>query len=192
MHTIGTPSVEICFEKRVSYLQVPPKAGTRTSGPVPYHHNNLFRDFIHRPVRKDRIEPYVTLVIPIYNESGIIGAKIRNAASLDYPVNKLEVLIASDGSSDDTVETAQRLSDGTRIRVLPFLQNRGKMSVLNDAVQEAKGEIIVFSDASAILDSGSLRQLVTNFVDLLRARTRWKPMAAQTASSTPAVLLLFC
>jgi cellulose synthase/poly-beta-1,6-N-acetylglucosamine synthase-like glycosyltransferase len=125
----------------------------------------FLRIFIHRPVRKDRIEPYVTLVIPVYNESGVIAAKIRNSASLDYPVNKLEVLIASDGSSDDTVETAQRLSDGTRIRVLAFSQNRGKISVLNDAVQEARGEIIVFSDASAILDSGSIRQLVANFAD---------------------------
>jgi biofilm PGA synthesis N-glycosyltransferase PgaC len=125
----------------------------------------FLRLFIHRPVRKNRIEPYVTLVVPAYNESRVIGAKIRNAASLDYPVNKLEVLIASDGSSDDTVEAAQLLSDGSRIRVLAFSHNRGKISVLNDAVREAKGEIIVFSDASALLDSDSIRQLVANFAD---------------------------
>jgi cellulose synthase/poly-beta-1,6-N-acetylglucosamine synthase-like glycosyltransferase len=125
----------------------------------------FLRTFIHRPVRKNRIEPYVTLVVPAYNESGVIGAKIRNAASLDYPVNRLEVLIASDGSSDDTVEVAQRLSDGSRVRVLAFSENRGKISVLNDAVREARGEIIVFSDASAILDSDSIRQLVANFAD---------------------------
>src|ERR1700674_2484234 len=125
----------------------------------------FLRLFIHRPVRKNPIEPYVTLVVPAYNESGVIGAKIRNAASLDYPVNKLEVLIASDGSSDDTVEVAQRLSDGSRIRVLVFSQNRGKISVLNDAVREARGGIIVLSDASAILDSDSIRQLVANFAD---------------------------
>src|SRR5271170_3582489 len=98
----------------------------------------FLRIFIHRPVRKSPIEPYVTLVVPAYNESRVIGAKIRNAASLDYPLNKLEVLIASDGSSDDTVEVAQRLSDGSRIRVLAFSKNRGKISVLNDAVREAK------------------------------------------------------
>jgi cellulose synthase/poly-beta-1,6-N-acetylglucosamine synthase-like glycosyltransferase len=125
----------------------------------------VLRLFINRPVRKNRIEPCVTLVVPAYNESAAIEAKIRNAASLDYPANKLEVLVASDGSSDDTVETAQRLSDGTRFRVLAFSQNRGKMSVLNDAVREARGEIIVFSDASALLDSGSIRQLVANFAD---------------------------
>ncbi|HVB57346.1 MAG TPA: glycosyltransferase, partial [Candidatus Acidoferrales bacterium] len=125
----------------------------------------FLRIFIHRSVRKSPIEPYVTLVVPAYNESRVIEAKIRNAASLDYPVNKLEVLIASDGSSDDTVEVARRLSDGRRIRVLAFPQNRGKISVLNDAVREARGEIIVFSDASAILKSDSIRQLVANFAD---------------------------
>ena len=125
----------------------------------------FLRIFIHRGVRKSPIEPYVTLVVPAYNESKVIAAKIRNAASLDYPVDKLEVLIASDGSSDDTVEVAQRLSDGSRIRVLAFPQNRGKISVLNDAVREARGEIIVFSDASAILKSDSIRQLIANFAD---------------------------
>ena len=125
----------------------------------------FLRLFIHRPVHRNRIEPYVSLVVPAYNEDRVIEAKIRNAASLDYPVNKLEVLIASDGSSDETVETAQRFADGSRIRVLAFSQNRGKISVLNDAVREAKGEIIVFSDASATLDADSIRQLVANFAD---------------------------
>src|ERR1700720_2421134 len=125
----------------------------------------FLRLFIHRPVRKNHIEPYVTLVVPAYNEREVIGTKIRNAASLDYPVNKLEVLIASDGSSDDTVEIAQSSCDGSRVRVLAFSQNRGKISVLNDAVRAARGEIIVFSDASAILRSDSIRQLVANFAD---------------------------
>lgn len=125
----------------------------------------LLRIFIHRPVRKSPIEPYVTLVVPAYNESRVIEAKIRNAASLDYPVDKLEVLIASDGSSDGTVELARHLSDGNRIRILAFPDNRGKISVLNDAVREARGEIIVFSDASAMLKSDSIRLLVANFAD---------------------------
>jgi biofilm PGA synthesis N-glycosyltransferase PgaC len=125
----------------------------------------FLRIFIRRPVRKSAIEPYVTLVVPAYNESRVIEAKIRNVASLDYPVDKLEVLIASDGSSDGTVEVARKLSDGSRIRVLAFPQNRGKISVLNDAVREARGEIIVFSDAAAILKSDSIRQLVANFAD---------------------------
>jgi cellulose synthase/poly-beta-1,6-N-acetylglucosamine synthase-like glycosyltransferase len=125
----------------------------------------FLRIFIHRRVKKSPIEPYVTLVVPAYNESRVIEAKIRNSASLDYPAEKLEVLIASDGSSDSTVDVARKLSDGSRIRVLAFPENRGKVSVLNDAVREAKGEIIVFSDAAAILKSDSIRQLVANFAD---------------------------
>jgi cellulose synthase/poly-beta-1,6-N-acetylglucosamine synthase-like glycosyltransferase len=125
----------------------------------------LLRIVVHRPVRKRPIEPFVTLVVPAHNESRVIEAKIHNTASLDYPVNRLELLIASDGSSDGTVEIAGKLSDGNRVRVLAFPQNRGKISVLNDAVREARGEIVVFSDASAILKSDSIRQLVANFAD---------------------------
>jgi cellulose synthase/poly-beta-1,6-N-acetylglucosamine synthase-like glycosyltransferase len=125
----------------------------------------LLRIFIHRPVRKGPVEPYVTVVVPAHNESRVIKAKILNTASLDYPVDKIELLIASDGSSDSTVEIARELSDGNRVRVLAFPQNRGKISVLNDAVHEARGEIVVFSDASAILKSDSIRQLVANFAD---------------------------
>jgi cellulose synthase/poly-beta-1,6-N-acetylglucosamine synthase-like glycosyltransferase len=125
----------------------------------------FLRLFIHRRIHKEYIEPFVTLIVPAYNEGSVIGAKIRNAASLNYPENKLEVLIASDGSSDDTVTAAQRLSDGSRIRVLAFSENRGKIAVMNDAVREARGEILVFSDASAILDPDSIRELVANFAD---------------------------
>jgi cellulose synthase/poly-beta-1,6-N-acetylglucosamine synthase-like glycosyltransferase len=125
----------------------------------------FLRLFIHRGVHKSFIEPSVTLVVPVHNESRVISAKVRNTASLDYPAGRLEVLIASDGSSDGTVEIARQFSEGSRIRVLAFSQNRGKISVLNDAVQEARGEIVVFSDASAILEPDSLRQLVANFAD---------------------------
>ncbi len=125
----------------------------------------VLRPLIHRPVRKNPVELFTTLIIPAYNEASVIAEKIRNVASLDYPPEKLEVLIASDGSSDDTVSTAQSLSDGNRVRVLAFPENRGKISVLNDAVREALGEIIVFSDASALLEPDSIRQLVSNFAD---------------------------
>lgn len=121
--------------------------------------------FVRRPVRKSPIEPFVTVVVPAYNEGQVIAAKISNCVSLEYPPDKLEVLIASDGSSDDTVAAAERAAAGTRARVLAFPQNRGKISVLNDAVREAQGEIIVFSDASAMLAPDSIRQLIANFAD---------------------------
>lgn len=125
----------------------------------------LLRAFIRRPVRKSPIEPLVTLIVPAHNEARVITSKIRNSVALDYPPDKLEVLIASDGSSDDTVSLANSAAIGNRVRVLAFPQNRGKISVLNDAVREAAGEIIVFSDASAMLAPDSIRQLLANFAD---------------------------
>jgi biofilm PGA synthesis N-glycosyltransferase PgaC len=130
----------------------------------------VLRFFIDRPVRKQFVTepenlPSVTIIVAAMNEESVIAEKIRNVQSLDYPPDKLELLIASDGSSDDTVRIAEGLSDGVRIRVLAFVVNRGKVSVLNDAVREAPGEIILFSDASALLAADSVRQLVANFAD---------------------------
>lgn len=123
------------------------------------------RVFIRRSPGKSAIEPRVTLIIPAYNEAGVIVTKLFNSARLDYPAEKLEVLIASDGSLDDTVRLARPLCDEKRFRVLAFPQRRGKISVLNDAVREAHGEIVIFSDASAMMDPGAIRELVAHFVD---------------------------
>jgi biofilm PGA synthesis N-glycosyltransferase PgaC len=123
------------------------------------------RLFFGRPVRRAPILPTVSLLIPAHNESRVIERKIRNALALDYPADRLEIVVASDGSSDDTVARAQELADGRRVRVLPYPQNRGKMATLNASVPLVNGEIIVFSDAPALLDPGALRQLVQSFAD---------------------------
>lgn len=125
----------------------------------------LLNLFFKKPARKSAIEPFVSAIIPAYNESRMIEAKLRNIAALDYPIDRLEVIVASDGSRDGTVELARAFSSETPVRVLAFAQNRGKMSVLNDAVRESKGEIVVFSDAAAMLQPDSLRHLVANFAD---------------------------
>lgn len=121
--------------------------------------------FIRRPVRRAPIEPFVSLIVPAYNEGRVIEEKLRNLTTLDYPPEKLEIIIASDGSTDNTAELAKRFQSPVRIRVLAFPQNRGKMSVLNDAVRESTGDILVFSDASATLQRDALRHLVSNFAD---------------------------
>jgi poly-beta-1,6-N-acetyl-D-glucosamine synthase len=125
----------------------------------------VLRVFINRRVHKAPIEPFVSVIIPAYNESRVIEAKLRNIAGWDYPADKLEVIVASDGSSDNTVELARVFRSPMRVRVLAFTQNRGKMFVLNDAVREAAGEILLFSDAAAMLQPDSLRQMVSNFAD---------------------------
>ena len=120
---------------------------------------------IRRDVKKAPIEPFISLLIPAYNEADVIARKIENSLALNYPADRLEIVVASDGSKDRTSETAQKLADGTRVRVLAFAQNRGKIATLNASVPELRGEIIVFSDASAMLPADSVRLLVQNFAD---------------------------
>ena len=125
----------------------------------------FLRVFIHRPLRKAPLEPTVSILVPAYNEADVIEAKIRNFSALDYPQEKLELVIASDGSTDSTAAIAQRLSDATRIRTFAYEHNRGKIAVINETIPRVRGEICVFSDASAALERHALRHLVANFAD---------------------------
>ena len=125
----------------------------------------LLRALIRREVKKAPIEPFVSLLIPAYNEDDVIARKIENSLALDYPPERLEIVVASDGSKDRTAETAQKLADGTRVRVLAFPENRGKIATLNASIPELRGEIVVFSDAPAMLYPDSVRVLVENFAD---------------------------
>ena len=118
-----------------------------------------------RPARKAAIEPRVSLLVAAYNEAGVIEAKIHNALALDYPAERLEIVIASDGSTDETAEAARRLADGHRVRVLDYPHNRGKLAVLNDSIPQLRGEIVAFSDATSMLAPDALRLLVRSFAD---------------------------
>jgi poly-beta-1,6-N-acetyl-D-glucosamine synthase len=120
---------------------------------------------IRRKVKKGPIRPFVSLLIPAYNEAGVIARKIANSLALDYPADQLEIVIASDGSSDQTAALAQELSVPGRVRVLAFPENRGKVATLNASVPRLRGEIVVFSDAAALLEPDALRRLVENFAD---------------------------
>jgi cellulose synthase/poly-beta-1,6-N-acetylglucosamine synthase-like glycosyltransferase len=123
--------------------------------------NRLF----HRAVRKQPVEPSVSLLVAAYNEAGVIAEKIANSLKLDYPEDKLEVVVASDGSSDATVALARQFEDGRRVRVLAYSQNRGKLVTLNDSVPQLRGDIVAFSDASSMLLPDAMRRLVASFAD---------------------------
>jgi len=123
--------------------------------------------------RKQSIEPSVSLLVAAYNEAAVMADKIRNSLGLDYPADKLEVVIASDGSKDATAEIVRSFygsetvegEAGGRVRLLNFEENRGKTAVLNDAVRELRGEIVAFSDATSMLAADSVRTLVQSFSD---------------------------
>ena len=120
---------------------------------------------IRRDVKKQPITPFVSLLIPAYNEADVIERKIENSLALDYPADRMEIVVASDGSSDETAAIARSPRRWQRIRVLAFAENRGKVATLNASVPELRGEIVVFSDAPAMLYPDSVRRLVENFAD---------------------------
>ncbi len=129
----------------------------------------LLRSLLQNTVRKEAITPGVSLLIPAYNESAVIVRKIYNSLALDYPPEKLEIVVACDGSKDNTPALAEATAAlpecAGRVRILNFPVNRGKILTLNAAVRELVGEIVIFSDASAFLNRDALLLLVRNFAD---------------------------
>ena len=121
--------------------------------------------FRRKPRHQEEL-PRVSLLVPAHNEAVIIAEKIDNCLALDYPADRLEIVIASDGSTDRTADIVRQLAESRgRVRLLDFPVNRGKIAVLNDAVPRLKGDIVVFTDASSMLARDSVRRLVANFAD---------------------------
>jgi cellulose synthase/poly-beta-1,6-N-acetylglucosamine synthase-like glycosyltransferase len=116
------------------------------------------------PDLKEADLPTVSLLIAAYNEEHVIGERIRNALALDYPADKLQIVIASDGSTDATADVVRRFVD-TRVRLLDYSQRRGKASVLNSAFSELKGDIILLSDANTEYEPLAARNIVRWFGD---------------------------
>jgi cellulose synthase/poly-beta-1,6-N-acetylglucosamine synthase-like glycosyltransferase len=116
-----------------------------------------------RPVTSGPAEPSVSVVIAARNEAASIGGRLDNLAGLDYPSERLEVIVASDGSDDETVAIARSRS-GARDTVLE-LPRVGKADALNSAVSRASGEIVVFTDANTSFAPDAVRALVAPFAD---------------------------
>jgi biofilm PGA synthesis N-glycosyltransferase PgaC len=116
------------------------------------------------PVRKAPLTPPVSLIMVVHDEEKNLPAKLRNCLDLDYPRDRLEILVASDGSRDGTDEIVRSFAaDGVRLLSLPG--PRGKPAALNRAVPEARGEILVLCDARQRLDREAVRELASNFAD---------------------------
>lgn len=110
--------------------------------------------------------PTVSVVIAAYNEAPIIGARIENVLGLDYPFDRLELLIVTDGCTDATEEVVLRYAKrDPRVRLLTRSVRSGKVNALNAVIPQATGEIIVGSDANCFFRPDCLRQLVRHFGD---------------------------
>lgn len=106
--------------------------------------------------------PPVALVVAAYNEEEVILAKIANSLQLDYPRDRLEIVIVTDGSTDRTPELAASVSG---LRVMHAGERRGKIHALNRVMPTLEPEIVVFSDANAMLNPEALRRIVRHFQD---------------------------
>ena len=116
-----------------------------------------------RPVRRGPELSSVSFIVAAYNEEAVIADKLRNTLAIDYPADRLEIIVASDGSTDRTEEIV-RTQFGGRVRFLA-LRRQGKTLAQNQAVEAATGDILVFSDATTIYHPPSLCALVANFAD---------------------------
>jgi cellulose synthase/poly-beta-1,6-N-acetylglucosamine synthase-like glycosyltransferase len=106
--------------------------------------------------------PSVSVVVAAWNEADVIGSKVQNSLALDYPKEKLEVVVGSDGSDDGTDQIVAACTDD-RIRLAGSTQRTGKVGVLNRTIPTASGEIVVLSDANTMFDRHAIRKLVRHF-----------------------------
>ena len=108
--------------------------------------------------------PSVTLLISAYNEEKVIGEKIKNSLSLDYPSDKLSIVVVSDGSTDGTNTVVE--SFGARgVSLVIVEERRGKTHALNQVIPGIASDIVVFSDANTMYDAQAITQLATPFED---------------------------
>lgn len=119
---------------------------------------NDYRDFGYRPG--------VSVIIPAHNEEEVIEKKLQNLIGLNYPKNLLEIIIASDNSTDRTNQIVQEFIDehsDFNIKLYVVKERKGKTNAQNEAVKTANGEVLVFSDANAILHEDAIIHLVSSF-----------------------------
>jgi len=129
-----------------------------------------------RPVMRGTDTPAVSAVMVVRNEEAAIGPKLQNLLTLEYPQEKLEVVVVSDGSNDGTAAVLAEFQknefaknkfqkNGGRVRTMFKPEARGKAAGLNDAIGMARGEVLLFTDARQPIEPGALRLLVENFGD---------------------------
>lgn len=120
--------------------------------------------FVKRPVNRRDITPRVTFLITAYNEEKNILKKLTEVLALDYPREQLEVMVASDGSTDRTDDIVREFRD--QGVVLKRVEGRvGKTATQNEAVKAATGDVIIFSDATTVYEKDAIRKLVRNYND---------------------------
>lgn len=110
----------------------------------------------------DEYLPCVAMIVAAHDEGAVLAAKLSNTWRLDYPAERFEILVGSDGSSDGTNSILSSCQD-PRLHAFPYEHRRGKISVLNELVQQTDADIIVMSDANTMFAPNAVRKLVRHF-----------------------------
>ncbi len=110
-------------------------------------------------------EPTVSLIVAAYGEEAVIAEKVRNALALDWPRDRLEILVAVDGGAEEDADRTVQEATAAGADVVLALPRGGKVTAQNEAVRRASGELLAFSDANAMWEPGALRELVRPLAD---------------------------
>lgn len=124
----------------------------------------LLSFFLGIDIHKKEFYPQVSIIISAYNEEDMIEEKILNSLSLDYPVDKMQIIVASDCSNDSTDDIVVKYQNRD-VKLARLPKRGGKTAAQNYAFDFANGEIIIFTDVKAILDKQAIKSLVSNFSD---------------------------
>jgi cellulose synthase/poly-beta-1,6-N-acetylglucosamine synthase-like glycosyltransferase len=120
--------------------------------------------FRSHPSCNDNATPFVTVLIAAYNEEKIIRTKIQNTLELEYPTDKIQILVASDCSSDQTDEIVREFADQP-VSLIRSCPRNGKIAALRVAEEYITGDLVLFTDADSMLSSNTLHSLVRWFAD---------------------------
>lgn len=120
--------------------------------------------FRARPVHPAPITPNVSIIIAVHNGAKFLAAKLQNLCELDYPSDRMEIVVVSDGSTDDTNRILADHAPG-QFQALVLPEHRGKAAALNQGIRTAKGAILFFTDVRQIIAPGALRIIASNFAD---------------------------
>ncbi len=118
-----------------------------------------------KPVKRAAIEPHVSVVMVVRNEEAAVPEKIRNLLEMDYPANRFQIVVVSDGSTDGTEAILREYAKNPQVHIILNQLPRGKALGLNDGMSLAQGDIVVFTDVRQKIERGAIRLLMENFAD---------------------------
>lgn len=104
--------------------------------------------------------PKVSVIIPMFNEENTLVNKLRNTFELRYPIDKLEIIIGSDGSTDKTNQLLKQYEKNKQVSIFYFAR-KGKAALLNKLIEYATGEIVLFTDCDSLLPPNSIKSAIT-------------------------------